>query len=68
MNEMTPIQKLTKDLANAAKTMSDEEARFLVDNFYNMQDGRIRADGQIRSINQTPAEIIETDDGVIPRS
>src|SRR5260221_6095257 len=58
MNEiMTPIQRLTRDLANAAYTLSDAEARFLVDSYYVMQDARIRADGQIRSINKSPVEV-----------
>lgn len=58
--ELTPIQRLTRDLANASRTMSDAEARFLVDAYYSMQDARIRSDGQIRSIEKTPVEV--TDD------
>ena len=49
MNDMTPIQRLTRDLANASRTMSDAEARFLVDAYYQMQDARIRSDGQIQA-------------------
>jgi hypothetical protein len=56
VNDMTPIQRLTRDLASAARTMSDAEARFLVDSYYQMQDGRIRADGQVRSITKAPVE------------
>lgn len=52
MNEMTPIQRLTRDLKNASATLSDAEARFLVDSYYQMQDARIRADGQVRSIEK----------------
>ena len=51
----TPVQRLTRDLANAARTISDAEARFLCDAYYAMQDQRIRADGQIRSIVKNPA-------------
>lgn len=52
MNDLTPIQRLSRDLANASRTLSDAEARFLVDNYYQMQDARIRAEGQIRSIDK----------------
>lgn len=52
MNELSPIQRLTKDLATASATLSDAEARFLVDSYYAMQDARIRADGQVRSIEK----------------
>lgn len=37
------IQKLTRDLRSASKTMDREEARFLVDQYYSMQHDRIRA-------------------------
>lgn len=56
MNDMSPIQRLTRDLANASATLSDAEARFLVDSYYQMQDARIRADGQVRSINKSAVE------------
>ena len=49
---LNPIQRLTRDLAKAASTLSDVEARFLVDAYYAMQDARIRADGQIRSMEK----------------
>ena len=48
--DLTPIQRLTRDLRTAAITLTDTEARFLVDSYYMMQDQRIRADGQIRSM------------------
>lgn len=51
---LTPVKRLSKDLAIAAVTISDAEARFLVDAYYSMQDARIRADGQIRSILKHP--------------
>lgn len=48
--ELEPIQRLTKDLAAAARTLSRDEARFLVDAYYSMQENRIRADGQVRAL------------------
>lgn len=63
---LTPVQRLTRDLANAAKTISDAEARFLVDAYYAMQDARIRADGQIRSIMKNPVETGEVNEAGEP--
>lgn len=57
--ELAPIQKLTRDLRNAAATLTDHQARFLVDAYYTMQDNRIRADGQIRSMKDEPHETLD---------
>jgi hypothetical protein len=46
------IRKLTKDEKAAAKIIHRNEARFLVDAYYAMQDNRIRADGQVRSMSK----------------
>src|ERR1700690_1045372 len=53
MIELEPLQKLTKDLANASKTLSHKEARYLVDLYYQMQDNRIRSYGQVRALSET---------------
>ncbi len=53
MLELNAIQKLNRDLANASKTLSDKEARYLVDLYYQMQDNRIRSYGQVRSLNES---------------
>lgn len=53
MDSMNPVTRLTKDIAKAAITLSDQEARFLVDTYYQMQDNRIRADGQIRAMGES---------------
>lgn len=50
------IDRLTRDLAKAASTMSSDEARFLVDAYYQIQGGRIRAQSQIRSVSQAVDE------------
>jgi hypothetical protein len=53
MNEiqLEPIKKLTKDIKTAAKILSKQEARYLVDSYYAIQDYRIAVEGQIRSID-----------------
>lgn len=48
---LEPIKRLTKDLKDASYILSKDEARFLVDAYYMMQDNRIRTDGQIRSMS-----------------
>jgi len=50
---LTPILKLSRDLKNAAVTLGDDEARFLVDAYYQMQSNRITADSQIRSVEKS---------------
>ncbi len=54
------VQTLSADLKRAATTMSADEARFLVDAYYIHQEGRKRADNQIRALgeNYEPHSII----------
>lgn len=50
---LTPIRRLTRDLANAAATLSEAEARFLVDAYYSMQENRIRSENQVRALTES---------------
>lgn len=43
------VKRLTKDIKEAAYVLSKDEARFLVDAYYTMQDNRIRTDAQVRA-------------------
>lgn len=54
------VDLLTKDLKKAAYSMTLPEARFLVDSYYAMQKGRIRAGNQVRSLTATgePHEVL----------
>lgn len=54
------IQRLTRDLRNASITLSDREARFLVDAYYAMQRDRIRAGHQNRTLteNAEPHDVL----------
>jgi hypothetical protein len=45
------VQRLTRDLANGAKRMSPNEARFLVDYYYICQDDRMRFLAQVRAMS-----------------
>lgn len=60
VTEQTNIFRLTRDLKNAARTLSDAEARFLVDAYYMMQRDRIRASNQTDSLvrNEEPSEVL----------
>jgi len=56
--DLIPSVKLERDLRKAAVTLTDTEARFLVDAYYQMQDSRIRARHQERSMDKEPHEIL----------
>lgn len=53
MDNLEPIVRLSRDLAASSATLSDDEARFLVDSYYAMQDSRIAADNQVRALSQS---------------
>ncbi len=44
----SPVTRLSRDLVHAATTLSEDEARYLVDAYYLMQDDRKRAHNQVR--------------------
>jgi len=51
-----PIKKLNKDVLKTILSdnpLTRDEARFLVDAYYMMQEQRIRTDGQIRSMSES---------------
>lgn len=57
---LEPLQRLTKDLANAAIKLSRGEVRFLVDAYYIIQEDRKRSYNQERALGEAgePHEII----------
>jgi hypothetical protein len=61
MIELEPLARLSRDLANAAKTLSIREARYLVDAYYMLQDNRIAAAHQLRTLseNEEPHSVID---------
>lgn len=50
---MENVARMSKDIRAAAATLSDKEARFLVDSYYNAQEDRIRASGRIRAMTES---------------
>lgn len=55
---LEPIARMSKDMRQAAATMSEQEARYLVDAYYIIQDMRIRSANQVRSMNDEPCSVL----------
>lgn len=55
------VARMTRDMRAAAANLSTEEARFLVDAYYTMQDRRIAAANQSRALDKSsePHEILD---------
>lgn len=55
------VERLTKDLAKAARTLTEKQARFLVDVYYAMQDGRKRADNMVAALvkSEEPNSVLD---------
>ena len=47
---MEALLKLKKDIKNASINLSDEEARYLVDTYYQMQEYRKATNNQCRTL------------------
>jgi hypothetical protein len=60
INPVEQLQKLHKDLRAAAITLTETEARFLVDHYYIMQEDRKRAHNQVLALDadKEPHEIV----------
>jgi hypothetical protein len=56
--ELESLTKLTHDLKKASETLSPDEARFLVDAYYQIQRYRLRLANQIRSQADEPHEVL----------
>lgn len=60
MSELTPVERLKRDLKKASVTLSETEARYLVDSYYIMQEDRKRAHNQVRALTDAlePHEVV----------
>jgi len=47
------VTRLSRDLKKAAQTLSPDEARYLVDAYYQMQGDRIRSMNQVRALTES---------------
>lgn len=52
-NSPAAVARMTRDIAAASATLSDDEARFLVDAYYMMQEDRKRASNQLRALGDS---------------
>ena len=52
--DITALTKLTKDVKTASILLTDEEARYLVDTYYQLQEYRKATDNQCRRLDTTP--------------
>ena len=51
--DLSPITRLSQDLKKATETLSPQEARYLVDAYYTIQDYRKAAANQVRALNES---------------
>lgn len=49
---LDPISRLTRDLREAARTLTGQEARYLVDAYYQIQGYRVASNNQIRALSK----------------
>lgn len=59
-NTLDPISRLSRDIKSALVSLSEQEARYLVDAYYTMQGYRIQASNQVRALNESkePHEVL----------
>lgn len=57
---LNAVQRLTRDLNKAAQTLTPNEARFLVDGYYMLQEYRKAQANQVRALNESnePHEVL----------
>jgi len=59
--DIIPLQKLTKDIREAAKSLSPSESRYLVDSYYTIQEYRKATANQVRAMTESeePSGVLE---------
>jgi hypothetical protein len=60
MLELESVNRLTRDIRNAAATLTRTEARYLVDAYYSIQDYRKASDNQVKALTKSgePCSVI----------
>jgi hypothetical protein len=58
MTDFPAIERLAKDLRDATATMSEKEARFLVDAYYIIQEDRKRSKNQVTAMGGEPHSVL----------
>jgi hypothetical protein len=57
-DKLPAVNRLSRDLRAASKTISAQEARYLVDAYYTMQDQRIESANRSRAMEKEPHEVL----------
>lgn len=53
IENLDPVVRMSRDINSASKILSEQEARFLVDSYYSMQESRKRSANQVRALNES---------------
>jgi hypothetical protein len=56
--ELEHIAKLSKDLKLASRQLGPQEARYLVDAYYIIQEDRKRSNNQVRAMGSEPSDVL----------
>lgn len=58
---LEPLQRLSKDIAKSTQIVGRQQARFLVDTYYAMQEGRIASTSRVRDLTKSeePAAVMD---------
>lgn len=60
LDGLPSVSRMSRDIAAAGATLSPDEARFLVDAYYQHQGNRLRADNQVRALSRSeePCDVL----------
>jgi len=65
-DSLPPIERLSRELRDKSAQLRSDEAGFLVDAYYRMQEYRIRANQQLAALGNGKAAASEEEEGVLP--
>lgn len=59
--DLEPLQRLTRDIAKSTAIVGQQQARYLVDTYYAMQEGRIASASRVRDLTKAeePAAVMD---------
>jgi hypothetical protein len=59
--DLEPLQRLTRDIAKSTAIVGQQQARYLVDTYYAMQEGRIASASRVRDLTKDgePAAVMD---------
>ena len=66
--DIESVTRMSRDIRAAATTLSADEARFLVDSYYQQQENRIRSSHQVRTNGRRSRALNEDDIAIVARA